>query len=288
MLTIVVPIFNEEKSLVTILPVLQKISLENNWKVILVDDGSTDSTSTILSQYRDIINFTILEHTSNRGYGSALKTGFRSVTTPYVITYDGDGQHDVADISVLLHMALSQKADLVVGKRPSSNKPSYRDFGKFLIRLVASMLMKILIKDLNSGMKLYRTDLLLSFLPLCPDSMAFSDFITLCFLSQNYKVIENPIRIYPRNKGKSKVKLQTAFQTVNEILNIILLFNPVKIFLPVSLLFILVGFAWGIPFVLAGRGVSVGASLSIITGIIIFMIGLLAEQLSMLLKSGIK
>jgi hypothetical protein len=112
--------------------------------------------------------------------------------------------------------------------------------------------------------------------------MAFSDVITLVFLSERNLVLEHPIRVSPRKVGQSTISTITAFETVIQILNITLMFNPLRVFLPISVACILAGFLWGTPIILLGRGVSVGAMLAIVTGLIFFVIGLLASQLAAL------
>jgi len=97
-------------------------------------------------------------------------------------------------------------------------------------------------------------------------------------------VLETPIELNKRKHGKSTISYRTALNTFYEILNIILFFNPIRIFLPSGLFFILIGIAWGIPIALANKGVSVGASLSISVGILIIFFGLLAEQISQIRK----
>jgi hypothetical protein len=115
---------------------------------------------------------------------------------------------------------------------------------------------------------------------VCPDTMAFSDVMTLVFLNERRLVLEYPIRIFPRKAGQSTITTLTAFETVIQVLNISVMFNPLRIFLPISVFCILVGIGWGIPIILLGRGVSVGAMLAIVTGLLFFVLGLLASQLS--------
>ena len=110
--------------------------------------------------------------------------------------------------------------------------------------------------------------------------MAFSDVIPLVFLSEHNLVLEYPIQVSPRQAGQSMINAFTAFDTLIQVLNIALMFNPLKVFLPLSALCMLAGFGWGIPFVLLGRGVSVGAMLAIVTGLLFFVLGLIASQLS--------
>ena len=136
------------------------------------------------------------------------------------------------------------------------------------------------IQDLNSGFKLYRTEIVQQYLDLCPDTMAFSDVITLLFLHQKHLVLEYPIQAKERLAGSSSINTHTALQTVIEILNLVMLVNPLRIFLLLSLLCIAAGLIWGIPIALLGRGVSVGSMLAIVLGALFFFLGLLASQLS--------
>ena len=110
--------------------------------------------------------------------------------------------------------------------------------------------------------------------------MAFSDVITLIFIKKRHLVLEHPITIKQRAAGKSTINTFTAIQTIMEIINIAMLFNPLRIFLPLSIFCIGFGLAWGIPIMLRARGVSVGAMLAIVTGLLCFFFGLIAEQLS--------
>jgi len=283
LLTLVVPFFNEAENIVEFLPSLVNYCRERNWELTLVDDGSSDSSLSLLKQFADGEFVRIFGHGRNMGYGAAIKTGLAHVRTPFVVTIDGDGQHKLEDIDVLLEIAQNADADMVIGSRVNQQKEDkMRKTGKSLIRSFARLLMPLTVEDLNSGFKLYRAELVQNYASLAPDGMAFSDTITLCFIHNGHKVLEHPIQTNPRTKGKSTINLFTAFDTILQILNISVLFNPLKVFLPASLFFILVGFLWGIPFVIMGRGVSVGAMLSILAGLIFFAIGLIAHQLSAL------
>jgi hypothetical protein len=134
-------------------------------------------------------------------------------------------------------------------------------------------------------MKLFKTKKAKELIRLCPDSMAFSDVLTLLFVAERNLVVEEPIRIRPRSTGVSTIGIGTAIDTLHEILNIVMLFNPIRIFLPIAMLMFMLGLLWGIPIIIAGRGVSVGAALLMLTGVMVFLLGLLAEQLSKLRKS---
>jgi glycosyltransferase involved in cell wall biosynthesis len=252
-----------------------------DWKIIFVNDGSCDETGRILDCLDPSPDLQVIHHKVNRGYGGALKTGISHVTTPFLVTIDGDGQHHVDDVERMLQFAIETDADMVVGRRDEQGASGiYRTLGKLLIRSFTKILMPLPITDLNSGFKFYRTDLAKRYMTVCPDSMAFSDVITLVFLSEHNLVLEYPIQISPRQAGQSVINVFTALETVIQVLNIVLMFNPLKLFLPISALCMLAGFGWGIPFVLLGRGVSVGAMLAIVTGLLFFVLGLIASQLS--------
>ncbi len=280
-LSVVVPIYNEASSLPGLLTELVPYCRDRKWKLILVNDGSSDDTPAILKDYEEYPDIKIIHHKVNRGYGGALKTGILDADTQYVVTIDADGQHELNDMDELLQFTLEKDADLVVGNRGKQGSPGlYRNIGKWMIRKFAALLMPVHISDLNSGFKLYQTKLVQRYLYICPDSMAFSDVITLIFIKKRHLVLEHPIIIKKRATGKSTITTYTAIQTVMEIINITMLFNPLRIFLSLSVLCISFGFAWGIPIMLRARGVSVGAMLAIVTGLLFFFIGLIAEQLS--------
>jgi len=280
-LTVVIPVYNEGEILPSFAPSLIEFCHKKDWKIIFVNDGSCDESRQILDGLDPSSNLRVIHHKVNRGYGGALKTGISHVTTPFLVTLDGDGQHCLEDVERIFQFAIESDADMVVGKRDERGASgAYRTFGKFLIRSFTKILMPLPIADLNSGFKFYRTDLVKRYMTVCPDSMAFSDVITLVFLSERNLVLEYPIQVLPRQAGQSMINTFTAFETVIQVLNIALMFNPLKLFLPISALCILTGFGWGIPFVLLGRGVSVGAMLAIVSGLLFFVLGLIASQLS--------
>lgn len=280
-LTVVVPVYNEAESLPSFLPRLLDFCGQRGWEIVFVNDGSRDDSKKILESHAKPPLVRVIHHKVNRGYGGALKSGLLEASTPYVVTIDGDGQHETDDILRLLEFAVEHDADLVVGRRDVSQKTDwYRELGKTIIRRFTRLLMPLPIQDLNSGFKLYRTDLVQAYLPVCPDSMAFSDVIALTFLNQKDLVLEHPIRVRPRGSGKSTISTYTAIETVMEILNLVMLFNPLKIFLSLSAVCFTFGILWGTPILLLNRGVSVGAMLAIVSGLIFFVIGLVASQLS--------
>ena len=203
-LTVVIPVYNEAEGLPTFAPAAIEFCRVKGWKLIFVNDGSRDDTRQILDALEPSSDVQVVHHKVNRGYGGALKTGIRHAATHFLVTMDGDGQHHLEDVERIFQFAITNDADMVVGKREGSNaSTAYRLAGKFLIRSFTKILMPLPINDLNSGFKLYRTELAKRYITVCPDSMAFSDVITLVFLSERNLVLEHPIRISPRQAGQS-------------------------------------------------------------------------------------
>lgn len=284
-LTIVIPAYNEEVSLREFLPSVLQFCQDKGIKLIVVNDGSTDKTQAVLDGFASSATMLVIRNKKNTGYGGAIKKGIQAADTTYVLTLDADGQHYLEDAEKLFKEITAGDADMVIGNRKGNPGGSYyRGMGKLLIRGIARILMPLDIYDINSGMKIYDTTLAQKYLSLCPDSMAFSDIIALVFINQRHLVLETPIRIRERKGGKSTINTLTAFETIKQILNIVVLFNPMRIFFPIAVLCILGSIAWGLPIILAGRGVSVGAMLGIVTGIFFFFFGLVAEQLSLIRK----
>lgn len=287
LLTVVIPCYNEEASLSVSIPEVMNASRDYGWNVIVVNDGSKDSSSMILERMKSVYpEMKVITHNANRGYGAALKTGIMNSETEFTAMMDADGQHFADDIDVLFRKQSETGADMVIGSRQqASGGSAVRAAGKFILRSLSHLLTGTEIYDINSGMKLFRTSAAREVLNICPDTMAFSDIIALSFAARKNLVIEHPIRIRERSGGKSTIGVDTAFDTALEILNIVMLFNPARIFIPVAVALLFLGLLWGVPIMLAGRGVSVGAALLLLTGVMVFLLGLIAEQLSHIRKT---
>jgi glycosyltransferase involved in cell wall biosynthesis len=285
-LTVIIPAFNEVDNLAVFLPPLIVHCREKGWKIILVNDGSQDQTREYLKGFDQEPLLNVIHHKLNKGYGAAIKSGIRECETEYLITFDADGQHYLEDIDKLRLRLMENDADMVVGSRKGLKSSSHvRGIGKSIIRLIANIMMTVPVHDINSGMKIYRTDLAKKYLYLTTDTMSFSDVITLVFINNRHLVLEEPISIKERTTGKSTIGFQTAFQTVMEILHIVILFNPMKIFLPLSMICFFLTGVWGIPLLIEGRGLSIGSLLGVIMGILLFLLGLIAEQLSLIRRN---
>ncbi|OJJ18333.1 hypothetical protein BKI52_26305 [marine bacterium AO1-C] len=287
-LSVVIPVYNEEKNLPEVMPAILVQAKTQNWQVIVVNDGSQDNSGKILDQWQvdHSQHITIIHHKVNRGYGGAIKSGIKAAQTSHIVTMDADGQHQITDVVQLQQHLLATDADMIIGNRKGQKEASFfRKIAKYIIRKIAQIALSTKIHDLNSGMKLYDQQLAQKYLQICPDTMAYSDIIALTFISQKHLVLEHPITVLPRKAGKSTINVRTAFETIKEILNILLFFNPLRFFIPLSVFFTVIGVAWEIPIFLRGDGMSVGALFLINLGILCFVLGLLAEQISTLRRN---
>ncbi|TNF06281.1 MAG: glycosyltransferase family 2 protein [Deltaproteobacteria bacterium] len=288
-LSIVIPAYNEEGSLPSYLPEVVDHCSQKGYTLIIVNDGSKDTTLSICEAFSVQNSFIkVISHKVNRGYGGAIKSGVLAANSKYVITIDADGQHNLSDVDSLLEAISSADADMVVGDRGNKDASVYRGIGKRLIRSFARFLIPMKVRDINSGMKIYRTDLGQAYQHLCPNGMSYSDTILLVFINFRHLVLEKPITINKRISGTSTISTMTAFQTIKEIVNIVMLFNPLKIFIPLALLTFLAAVAWGIPIVLRGDGISVGTMLGVLTSMLFIAIGFIAEQIAQIRLGSIR
>ena len=291
-LTLVIPAYNEEESLRLFLPELFAFCEQNGSQLVIVDDCSRDGTGALLDEAAASHDFMrVCHHKVNRGYGGALISGLQLSQTRFSVTLDADGQHRLEDVIRLMKKQAECDADLVVGARSSDaggGSGAYRALGKKMIRGTAGMLVDNLpLTDLNSGMKLYDTKLAQRYLKLCPDGMAFSEVMPLIFVQQKHLVTETPIEVVPRMSGKSTISTMTALDTLYQIINIVMVFNPVRIFLPLGSFLILFGILWAIPFLIRGTGLSIASMMSMMAGLLLIMMGLLAEQLAQIRKKDL-
>jgi glycosyltransferase involved in cell wall biosynthesis len=275
-ITVIVPAFNEAEAVGSVVASIRRACPALVQEIIVVDDGSSDETAAVAQA----AGARVIAHKQNCGYGAALKTGIRSAETEYVLTMDSDGQHRAEDITCLWEMAAEN--DMVVGRRMALlHSPLWRMPGKWVLAAMANYLTRRRIPDLNSGFRLLRRDVALRYLHLCPTGFSFSTTITIALLSRGYRVTYVPIQVEHR-VGRSTVSVGTGMQTIMLIIRIAALFDPLRIFIPASVLIGLFGILWGIPYALAGRGVSVGSMLAIVTAVLLFGLGLLSDQISQL------
>ena len=275
-ISIVIPAYNESGAISL---VLKNIKLDLDGlvdEIIVVDDCSIDDT---LKKAKNE-NVIVIEHKKNIGYGGALKTGIKNSKGKYILMMDSDGQHSTKDVKNIILKLDDQ--DAIIGARESVfHSQLWRMPGKWFLHLFAQYLIGRKIKDLNSGLRIVKSDLLKQWMDLCPQGFSFSTTITMVLLSQNYTVDYVPINVNKRT-GKSTVSIKTGLDTIILILRLSSLFNPLRIFLPISLIFILVGSVKIITNLLSYGPITTGSLLSFMVGLIIFSLGLLSDQISQL------
>jgi glycosyltransferase involved in cell wall biosynthesis len=277
--TIVIPAHNEEGAIGDVITRLREQNLPNVVEIIVVDDGSTDRTA----ELAEATGVRVLRHPGNRGYGAALKTGVRAANTEYILTMDADGQHRLEDVLKLCNaVAVPNPPDCVIGHRVQLlHSPLWRMPGKWLLTRMAQFLTQKKIPDLNSGLRIVRRDVLLRYIHLCPSGFSFSTTITVALLSRAYVVAFVPIQV-ERRIGTSTVSMKTGFQAILLLFRLISLFNPLRIFLPTAGISILFGIGWTVPYIIQGEGVTVASMLAILTGILLFALGLICDQVAQL------
>lgn len=290
-LTIIIPAYNEERGIGRTLEELWEAIKSYNWNILVINDGSTDRTSEVI---KGLPYVKLIEHPYNKGYGASLKTGIQNAETNLIAFYDADGQHRPHDL-IKLHDNF-KNFDMLVGKRgKDSHQELVRKPGKWVLAKVANFLTGKKIPDLNSGLRIIKKDIIKKMLHLFPDGFSFSTTSTIAFMNMGFNVGYEPILVSKR-VGKSTVKqIRHGSQTLMLILRLIVLFNPLKVFLPVSFAIFTCGLIYE---VYAGILTHVdppklipGAFFMMLTGVMIFFFGLVVDQISEMrkhlnLKSG--
>jgi len=277
-ISIIIPAYNEEQSIKDVIFELDNFLKENNieTEIIVVNDGSTDQTKNILENIKDI---KLINHPYNKGYGASLKTGVKNAQYNWILFYDSDGQHNPEYIKELIKY--SNDYDMIVGNREGYKGPFIRQPGKKLLSWTANYLVQKKIPDLNSGFRLVKKDLFSKFSHIFPNGFSLTTTITLAFFKEGFNVKYVSIKINKRN-GKSHVKVNDGFKTIMLIFRTIILFSPLKVFLPASYLILLLSFTSLSLDIIHTYSFNIGDTtiLFFISSILIFFFGLLADQIS--------
>ena len=273
--SIIVPALNEAEAIVDLVRALRGSA---PWhEVIVVDDGSTDGTGERAREAGAVV----VRHPYNKGNGAAVKSGVRRATGDAILIVDGDGQHRPAD-AVRLVSRLDEY-DLVVGARSAATQATTaRRLGNALLNRLATYLTDREIPDLTSGFRAARRECMLEFLHLLPNGFSTPTTTTLAFIKAGYSVAFEPIDAEQR-QGKSKIKLaRDGAKFFLILLKIITIFSPLKIFVPVSVVTFLLGFGYAIWTAVRQSHVTNSSVLLILLAVVIFLVGLVSEQISAL------
>ncbi|HDS08175.1 MAG TPA: glycosyltransferase family 2 protein [Bacteroides sp.] len=276
--SIVIPAYNEKDVIGGFLERIEEAGLHHRYEILVVDDGSDDGTDEIIGQYP----VRLIRHRVNKGYGAALKTGIRSATGERVIIMDSDGQHDPRYVDAIHEML--DEHDLVIGERSAASRQrKRRKAGKRLVRWIGEFLVEQKLPDYNSGYRGFKKEIIAGMLHMMPNGFSFSTTSTLAFLKEGYDVGTLEIDVSEREGRKSNVKaVRDGSKTILLLFRIIMLFNPLKVFFPASVISFLAGVGFGIAgYIFYGR-FSNGAIVLTILGMFLFFIGLVADQIAIM------
>jgi glycosyltransferase involved in cell wall biosynthesis len=271
--SVVIPAFNEGA---IIAQVVCALAAAGPWhEIIVVDDGSNDETAASATSVGAIV----VRHPYNKGNGAAVKSGIRRASGEYVLIIDGDGQHGPEDARRLV--AKLGEYDLVIGARSTSTQATHaRRFGNTALNRLASYLTGREISDLTSGFRGARRASLREFLHLLPNGFSTPTTTTLAFIKAGYNVAFEPIEARQR-VGQSNIRFaRDGMKFFIIILKIVTLFSPLRVFLPISLAAFTLGGAYAAWTIATQRHVTNSSVLLIMLAVIVFLVGLVSEQIS--------
>ena len=277
--SIVIPAFNEGP---VIAQVVAALAAAGAWhEIIVVDDGSADATGA----HAAAAGACVVKHPYNKGNGAAVKSGIRRATGKYVLIVDGDGQHQAGDALRLIERL--GEYDLVIGARAASTQATHaRRVGNGALNRLAGYLTGREIPDLTSGFRAARREHLREFLHLLPNGFSTPTTTTLAFIKAGYNVTFEPVEARPR-VGSSKIRLaRDGAKFLVIILKIVTLFSPLRVFLPLALAAFLAGTVYGIWNVVTHARIPNGAVLLILFSVLVFLVGLVSEQIAALRFEG--
>ncbi len=280
LISIILPCLNEARSLETLIPRL--IKLYPDAEVIIVNDGSSDDSAEVA----ELAGAKVITHPYTKGNGATIKTGAREASGDVLVFMDADGQHDPKDIERLL-TKLEVGNDMVVGARGSKSQASFgRWFANSFYNWLASWIAGHKITDLTSGFRAVKAKKFKEFLYLLPNGFSYPTTITMAFFRSGYNVSYIPIIAHKRI-GTSHIKLlKDGIRFLLIIFKIGTLYSPLKLFGPLSFIFFGLGLSYySYTFITDGRFTNMGVLL-FITSVLIFLIGLLSEQVTQLLYSN--
>ncbi|MEM7562421.1 MAG: glycosyltransferase family 2 protein [Pseudomonadota bacterium] len=277
-ISFVIPAKNEADGIGQVLNEIQQRFSES--EIVVVNDGSTDRTAEIAREYGAIV----IDHLYSMGNGAAVKSGARAATGDALVFLDGDGQHNPSDVATLLE-SFDNGYDMVIGaRRPDSHASAPRRWVNNIYNRLASIMTGFDIMDLTSGFRIVDACKFRTFLYLLPNGFSYPTTITMAFLRSGFMVKYDWIDARQRHKqSHSKISpIKDGLRFLLIILKVGSLFSPMRLFFPVSATVMLVGISYyAYTFVQFGRFTNMSALL-ILSSIIIFLIGIIAEQISAL------
>ena len=279
LVSIVIPAFNESASIAEVVGVLRAAA---PWRqIIVVDDGSSDGTGDRAAT----AGATVVRHPYNMGNGAAVKNGIRRASGEYILIIDADGQHPPEE--ALRIVSRLGEYDLVIGARATETQATQaRRAGNGALNWLASYLTGREIPDLTSGFRGARTSGLREFLHLLPNGFSTPTTTTLAFLKAGYAVAFEPVHARQRS-GHSKIRLASdGAKFLIIIFKIVTLFSPLRVFVPISLAAFALGTSYMAWTIATQQHVTNSSVLLILFAVVVFLVGLVSEQISALRFEG--
>lgn len=276
-LSIVIPARDEAASLPLLLQKLR--ALHAAAEIVVVDDGSTDDTAKMASATKAAV----ISHPYSLGNGAAVKSGARAARGEVLVFMDADGQHAPEDIARLLEK-FNKGYDMVIGARSGGSHASLgRRLANGIYNTLASWMVGHRIDDLTSGFRVARAGLFKEYLHLLPNGFSYPTTITMAFFRAGFRVGYVPIEA-GRREGRSHIRpLRDGVRFLLIIFKITTLYSPFKIFLPIAGLFFVAGLANYIRTFVSHHQFTNMSALLFITATLVFLIGLVSEQITNLL-----
>ncbi len=276
--SVVIPVYNEigalEKTVHEVVEYMKASGFV--FEIILVDDGSTDGSSELMAGI-DVPDVRKVHHEVNRGYGAALKTGLKASRYDLMAITDADGTYPNERLPELIQ-ALGE-GDMIVGARTGQNVhiPTARKPAKRALNELANYLSGTKIPDLNSGLRVMRKETVKRFLYILPDSFSFTTTITLAMLSDGRSVSYVPVDYFHR-AGSSKINpIKDTIRFTQLVIRTVMYFNPLRVFVPLSLSLFLASFLVLVYRLISGEGLLVFGIVLFVSAIQVLTTGMLAD-----------
>lgn len=276
--SVVIPAFNEERSIGGVIDsyaqgLSEYFGSRDSFEILVVDDGSRDATAEVARKH----GATVIQNRTNRGYGATLKVGIQHARFDDILITDADDTYRVdAAIAVLEER---DGRDMVIGARTGSTVkiPLIRRPAKWVLLKLASFLSGVNIPDLNSGLRFFTRSGIKEYFHIISNGFSFTMTSTLSYLADGKEVAFVPIDYHART-GSSKIRpIRDTMLFVQIILRTIIYFNPLRVFLPISLLMVLVGIGVGTYEIVVHRNITDLSLVTVIAGIQIGATGVLAD-----------
>lgn len=277
MLSIVLPAKNEATALAELLPRLKAAQPEA--EIIVVDDGSEDETASLCEEH----GAQVLRNPYSMGNGAAIKRGARAATGDTIVFMDADGQHDPALIQALLDK-LAEGFDMVVGARDWAGQAGVgRGLANAFYNWLASFMTGHKVLDLTSGFRAVRAERFREFLHLLPNGFSYPTTSTMAFFRSAYPVAYLPIPVQQRKGMESHIRpLKDGIRFLLIIFKIASLYSPLKLFVPASAAFFALGLGYYLYTYVTAHRLTNMSVLLFSAAVIIFLIGLISEQITAL------